>query len=69
MVDQPAIVASLPATPVYLAGGLRPENVTAAIAQVRPAGVDVNSGVEDRSGRKDLAMMRAFVARAKGALG
>jgi len=54
--------------PVYLAGGLRPENVTEAIARVRPAGVDVNSGVEDESGRKDTRKMRAFVARARAAL-
>jgi hypothetical protein len=40
-----------------------------AIAQVQPAGVDVISGVENASGRKDGARMRAFVARALAALG
>lgn len=34
-------------TEIVLAGGLRPRNVGEAIAQVRPLGVDVNSGVED----------------------
>jgi phosphoribosylanthranilate isomerase len=53
---------------VFLAGGLRPENVEQAIAQVRPAGVDVNSGVEAPDGQKDPARMRAFVVRARAAL-
>ena len=52
---------------VWLAGGLTPANVTAAIAAVRPAGVDVASGVEAAVGRKDLASMRAFVAAARAA--
>jgi phosphoribosylanthranilate isomerase len=62
------IVAAVAPLPVYLAGGLTPENITEAIARVRPAGVDVNSGVEDASGRKDTAKMRAFVARARAGL-
>lgn len=47
--------------PVLLAGGLRPENVREAIAQVRPWGVDVSSGVEARPGVKDLDRVRRFV--------
>ena len=35
---------------------------------MRPAGVDVNSGVEDANGRKDLERMRAFVGRARAGL-
>jgi phosphoribosylanthranilate isomerase len=62
------VVAAVAPLPVYLAGGLRPENVAAAVARVRPAGVDANSGVEDESGRKDPAKMREFVARAMAAL-
>jgi phosphoribosylanthranilate isomerase len=62
------IVDAVAPLPVYLAGGLRPENVVEAVARVRPAGVDVNSGVEDTNGRKDTAKMRAFVARAGAAL-
>jgi phosphoribosylanthranilate isomerase len=52
--------------PVILAGGLGPENVAAAIAAVRPAGVDSKTRTDrlDGSG-KDLAKVQAFVAAAK----
>ena len=62
------IVAAVAPLPVYLAGGLTPENVAEAIARVRPAGVDVNSGVEDANGRKDSERMRAFVDCVRAAL-
>jgi phosphoribosylanthranilate isomerase len=53
--------------PVMLAGGLNPENVRKAIAHVRPAGVDAHTGVEGPYGRKDAALVRAFVREARAA--
>lgn len=52
---------------LILAGGLNPDNVRDGITGVRPFGVDVSSGVEDRPGHKDPARIFAFVARARSA--
>ena len=50
--------------PVFLAGGLRPGNVRAAIEAVRPYGVDVCSGVRT-DGRLDDPKLRAFMREAR----
>lgn len=61
-IDWPAVAPIAARRPVILAGGLRPDNVAAAIALARPAGVDVSSGVETAPGVKDHERMAAFVA-------
>ena len=59
------LITANPALELILAGGLTPENVGRAIIESRPFGVDVASGVEGRSGRKDIYLVRDFIAAAR----
>lgn len=47
--------------PIFLAGGLTPENVSQAIKKVQPYAVDVSSGVEASPRRKSVELMQGFV--------
>ena len=47
--------------PLILSGGLSPANIAEAITAVRPHAVDVNSGIEERPGKKDHRLMGALM--------
>jgi phosphoribosylanthranilate isomerase len=51
--------------PMFLAGGLTPENVKMAIKEVQPYAVDVASGVEKTPRRKDYEKLKTFITEAK----
>ncbi len=53
--------------PIWLAGGIDPDNVAEAVKAVQPAGVDLCSGVESEPGRKDPDKVRLLIQQAKNA--
>jgi phosphoribosylanthranilate isomerase len=66
-IDWPAAGRIARERPIVLAGGLRPDNVAEAVRIVKPAAIDVSSGVERSPGRKDRALMEALFAALAGA--
>ena len=55
--------------PVILAGGLGPSNIDKAISTVRPYAVDVNSGVEERAGKKSYVLMKSLMEKVRRSAG
>jgi phosphoribosylanthranilate isomerase len=61
-----SLLAAYPRTkPFFLAGGLSPENVAAAISLARPDAIDVSSGVELEPGVKDHARIDELIKRVR----
>lgn len=60
-IDWDLVARLRPARPFGLAGGLEPGNVAEAVTRVRPALVDVSSGVESAPGVKDPERVEAFI--------
>jgi len=51
--------------PIILAGGLGPANIDGAVSTVRPYAVDVNSGVEERPGKKSHTLMKDLMEKVR----
>jgi len=61
--DWPSLQSFQPSIPWLLAGGLNPANITHALAQLHPTGIDLSSGVEVAPGNKDMTKVaQLFVA-------
>lgn len=65
--DWSVLKALDPSTSFMLSGGLNADNVAKAVAEVKPFGLDVSSGVEREKGVKDAALISAFIANARAA--
>ena len=61
-----AVTARQLGIPIILSGGLNPGNIEDAISIVRPCAVDVNSGIEERPGRKSPVLVKELMNKIRG---
>ena len=61
------VAKSKKAGPLWLSGGLNPENIQDMIKNFQPELVDVNSGVESESGKKDFSKLEQFFSAVESA--
>jgi indole-3-glycerol phosphate synthase/phosphoribosylanthranilate isomerase len=66
-IDEELIAAARQTAPLWLAGGLTPENVGEIVRRFSPELIDVSSGVEAEPGRKDHEKIRRFLEQARPA--
>jgi indole-3-glycerol phosphate synthase/phosphoribosylanthranilate isomerase len=66
-IDEELVAAARQTAPLWLAGGLTPENVGEIVRRFSPELIDVSSGVEAEPGRKDHEKVRRFLAQARPA--
>jgi len=69
MIDWSSLQAFSPNCPWILAGGITPANVSTALSEVQPDGIDLSSGVEHAPGDKDLVKVAELFDRLKELLG
>jgi len=62
-----AVTGKVIDVPIILSGGLRPSNIVSAISEVNPFAVDVNSGIEERPGKKDHSLMEELMENIRNA--
>jgi len=62
-----AVTGKVLGVPIILSGGLRPSNIASAISKVNPFAVDVNSGIEERPGKKDPSLMDELMENIRNA--
>jgi len=62
-----AVMGKALGVPIILSGGLKPSNIVSAISKVNPFAVDVNSGIEERPGKKDHSLMEELMENIRNA--
>jgi phosphoribosylanthranilate isomerase len=63
--DWQSLLSFHPPIPWFLAGGLNPSNISIALSQLQPQGIDLSSGVEVSPGIKDLNLVQNLLAEVR----